>query len=88
MDGLMSHNIWSVHHAVLQQLTRSLRCEAGLTQQELALLLRKPQSYVSKYESGERKLDIVELREICLKCGSTLDIFVGRFEIALAKGEK
>ncbi|MDO9319120.1 MAG: helix-turn-helix transcriptional regulator [Gammaproteobacteria bacterium] len=84
----MSHNIWSSHQTALQQLMRSLRCGAALTQQELAALLGKPQSYVSKYESGERKLDIVELREVCLKCGISLESFAHRFEIVLAQGEK
>jgi len=37
----------------------------GLTQTEVAQRLGKPQSYVSKYESGERRLDVVEFLEIC-----------------------
>lgn len=40
------------------------RQEAGLTQQELADALGKPQSYVSKYERGERRLDVIEFLEI------------------------
>lgn len=36
----------------------------GLTQKDLALLLKKPQSFVSKYEIGERRLDVVEFIEI------------------------
>ena len=40
------------------------RAAAGLTQVEVAELLRRPQSFVSKYESGERRLDIVELLEV------------------------
>ena len=37
----------------------------GITQIEVANYLKKPQSFVSKYESGERKLDVVEFIEIC-----------------------
>ena len=37
-----------------------LRKQAGMTQAELALRLGRPQSYVSKYERGERRLDVVE----------------------------
>jgi len=42
----------------------SARTACGLTQTELAEKLRKPQSFVSKYERGERRLDVVELIEI------------------------
>lgn len=39
---------------------RAARLDAGLTQQEAARALRKPQSFVSKCESGERRVDVVE----------------------------
>ncbi|WP_431830664.1 helix-turn-helix domain-containing protein [Caulobacter radicis] len=38
--------------------------KSGLTQAELAMRLRKSQSYVSKYERGERRIDVIELFEI------------------------
>ncbi len=44
----------------LLALMRSSRQERGITQQELARRLGKPQSYVSKAEMGERRLDVVE----------------------------
>ena len=46
-------------------LLRGVRVEAGLTQSELASRLGTDQTFVSKYESGERRLDILELHEVC-----------------------
>ena len=41
------------------------RRSAGLTQVGLAERLKRPQSFVSKYERGERKLDVIEFCEVC-----------------------
>ena len=41
------------------------RTFAGLTQSDLAARIGKPQSYVSKYERGERRLDVLELIRVC-----------------------
>lgn len=43
----------------------SARKRAGLTQRELASRLSKPQSFVAKYEGGERRIDLIEFIEIC-----------------------
>ena len=43
---------------------------AGLTQQALALRLKKPQSFVAKYEGGERRLDLVEFIAIARALGA------------------
>lgn len=65
---------------ILQHLLRLVRKEAALSQKELADRLNKPQSYVSKYESGERRLDILELRQICAALGISLPHFAQRLE--------
>lgn len=49
----------------LQKALVEARQSKGLTQTEIATRLGKPQSFVSKYESGERRLDVVEFLEIC-----------------------
>jgi ribosome-binding protein aMBF1 (putative translation factor) len=64
----------------LQHLIRRIREEAGVTQAGLAARLRVPQSAVSKFESGERRLDILELRQICRELGISLADFVRRLE--------
>jgi transcriptional regulator with XRE-family HTH domain len=48
---------------------RSARREAGLTQAQLAKRLRRPQSFVSKYEQGERRLDVVEFVDVAAALG-------------------
>jgi transcriptional regulator with XRE-family HTH domain len=67
-------------HERLLSLLRLVRTEAGLTQTEVAQRLKQPQSFVSKYESGERRLDILELREVCQAIGVPLLEFIGRLE--------
>ena len=79
----MRKSIHSAEQARLQRLLREVREEAGLRQTELAERLGKPQSFVSKYESGERRLDLTELHQICEVLGISLVDFVGRFEAAL-----
>jgi transcriptional regulator with XRE-family HTH domain len=46
------------------------RKSAGLTQHELAKRLHKPQSFVAKYEGGERRIDVVEFVTICRAIGA------------------
>jgi transcriptional regulator with XRE-family HTH domain len=57
---------------------RGLRTNVGLTQAEVAARLGRPQSFVSKYESGERRLDLIELSEVCAALGISLENFVSR----------
>jgi len=57
--------------------------EAGLTQEEVAKRLGRPQSFVSKYETGERRLDILELRGVLAALGLPLKEFVPRLEASL-----
>jgi transcriptional regulator with XRE-family HTH domain len=64
----------------LQSLLREIRKERGLTQSELAKKLNKPQSYVSKYESGERRLDLPEIERICMAVEIDLIRFVRRYQ--------
>jgi len=81
----MPRTIFSKGHQCLQQLLRSVRHEAGLSQIELARKLRYPQSFVSKYENGERRLDLIELRQLCQAMGIPLQELVKRFERAFKK---
>jgi len=64
----------------LRNLLRLQRGEAGLRQVDLAKKLGKPQSYISKYESGEKSLDILEVKEICAVFEITLSDFSKKLE--------
>ena len=52
------------YEALLKRLVAARR-EAGLTQQDLATRINRPQSFVSKYERGERRLDVLEFVMVC-----------------------
>ncbi len=79
----MSKSIFTQRQEILQELLRRIRVEAGLTQAELAEKLKRPQSFVSKIESGERLLDVLELREVCEVLGLSLADFVKRLEAGI-----
>jgi transcriptional regulator with XRE-family HTH domain len=64
----------------LIKLLRELRLQAGLTQVELANRLNFPQSFVSKYEAGERRLDLFELQEICGLLNIPFRDFISKLE--------
>jgi transcriptional regulator with XRE-family HTH domain len=68
---------------LLLSLLRAVREEKGLHQTDVAGALGHPQSFVSKYEAGARRLDLLELKDVCDAVGIELTDFVRRFEVAL-----
>jgi transcriptional regulator with XRE-family HTH domain len=73
-------SIYSAEYLRLCATLRALRHEVGLTQVQVAAALGVPQSFVSKYESGERRLDVIELRHIAQVLGLTLGEMLKRVE--------
>lgn len=73
---------------VLVRLLKEIRQNSRLSQKEVADLLNKPQSYVSKYESGARRLDILEIRQICSVLGIKLSNFSDLLEKAIETDER
>ena len=61
---------------------RAARKEAGLTQSEVAAKFGTHASFVSKIESGERRIDVVELSEFCRLYGLPLTTFLTRVGLA------
>ena len=62
----------------LAALLRQIRLEATLTQGQVAERIGQSQSYVSKYESGEQRLDLIELEAVCNAVGISLTELVRR----------
>jgi transcriptional regulator with XRE-family HTH domain len=81
----MEKSIFTREYDVLRKLLREVREEAEVTQVELAERIGETQSYVSKCERGERRLDLVQLRSFCRALGISLSSFVSSYEQRLAK---
>lgn len=73
-------NPWDRKRLRLQEMLRAARSKAGLNQADLGKRIAAHQSYVSRYERGERRLDLVELEAICNACGVKLSAFVAAYE--------
>lgn len=76
----MEKSIYSAEYQRLCAVLRALRQEAGLTQVQVAAELGVPQSFVSKYESGERRLDVIELRHVAKALGVPVRVVLERVE--------
>lgn len=61
----MDREIYQLKYARFLQRLRNAREESGLTQAQVARAVGKAQGFISKVESGERRLDVVELQELC-----------------------
>lgn len=84
VDACWLHrSLLSDDYAVFLRLLREARIDAGVTQAELGARLKQTQSFVSKCERGERRLDIAEVRAICLALDIPLSVFVNRFSQSL-----
>jgi transcriptional regulator with XRE-family HTH domain len=83
----MSKTIYRPEHAVLLSLLKKHRKAAGLTQVQCSKALDRPQSFMSDVESGTRRLDIVQLRDLCEVLGIGLQELIAEFEKSLSAAE-
>jgi len=60
----MSKSIYSKDYRNVIERLKNARPDVGLKQEDVALKLKKPQSYISKIERGERRIDVTELKEL------------------------
>lgn len=66
----MQKTIYSEQGRIVGNALKEIRERAGLTQRELCRLLEREHSFVSKYELGERRIDMAEFYWICTACGA------------------
>ena len=79
-DARMITMSYDLRYDRLQKALIEARQSANLTQAEVSVRLNKPQSFVSKYESGERRLDIIELLEICSILSVDIHVIIERIK--------
>ncbi len=84
----MSKLKFSTADVAFRALLKELRQNSELTQKEVACRLKRPQSYVSKYELGERRLEFIETAEICDALGVDLAEFARLFEARILRPTK
>lgn len=80
----MQKTLFSRDYKILLHQLREARTRAGLSQEALAERIGQTQSFVSKCERGERRLDVLELRQYCQAVSIPLTSFVRNLEKLLA----
>jgi len=75
--------IFRAEYASILELLHQVRKREGVSQVELARRLNRTQAWVSKSELGERRLDLLEVRDISLALGLPFVDFVAELEEAL-----
>lgn len=84
----MSRSMFSARYRAFCGLLRDLRIGHGVTQAQLSASLGMAQSFVSKYEMGERRLDFVEVERICEQLGVSLEDFAKSYARISVKTRK
>ncbi|WP_420768359.1 helix-turn-helix domain-containing protein [Parageobacillus thermoglucosidasius] len=77
--------IFNESYNLLIECLKKERKKRNLTQAQLASLIGRDQTYVSKYERCEKRLDVIEVRTICLALGIEFTKFISDFENLLKK---
>lgn len=73
----MTRSVFSKDYQAFLGKLKKARLDAGLNQSQVAKKLKQPQSFVSKIESGERRLDVIELKRLAALYGKPITYFAG-----------
>ncbi len=79
----MPKTLYRPENTLLRNQLRSARQAAGLTQVDLSAAIGKSQTFVSDVERGVRRLDTIELWEICRAMGVDLTEFIAEFQASV-----
>lgn len=82
----MTKAIYRREHKIFLQVLKRMRVESGMTQAQCSAALGRPQSFMSDVERGVRRLDIVQLRDLCLVLKTDLSSFSKTYEQDLKEG--
>lgn len=80
---IVKKSIYSDGYNIFLQLLTDARVSKDMLQTDLAQKLSKPQSFVSKAENGERRIDVYELYCICNAIGISMTDFIKKYESML-----
>lgn len=80
----MEKTIYTREYGAMLRVLRDTREQVPLTQIELASKLNVTQVFVSKCESGQRRLDLIELRAWCIAMGVSTSDFLQAVEVEIA----
>lgn len=72
----MTRSRQTKEYAYFVERLRKARLEAGLTQTEVAKKLKRPQSHISNVESGQQRVDVVELQNFARIYNKSIDYFI------------
>lgn len=84
----MPKTIHRTEYRTLLRVLKEKRVQAGVTQEACSAALGRSQSFMSDIERGVRRLDLVELRDLCGLLKTTLGEFIEDFERALSRRKR
>lgn len=88
MRSILEKSIFTQNYTLFLSLLRNVRKAAGLTQEQVAERLQQTQSFVSKCERGERRIDVIELRAFCQALGIPLEDFIQQLKNVLEQEQR
>lgn len=79
-------SVYKGGYFLYHEILKKLRAQKKVTQLQLADLLGRPQSFVSKYECGERRLDVLEFIQVCNALDESPSVVIQQIEKGSKRG--